>query len=175
MSIICGTDLSAASGGALEVAVALAEQRGDREVVLVHVVDPDLGGTDAAREQALEDAQVTLDRQAAASKTAAVTVRTQLVVGPATETLVGLAETEHTDLLVIAARSTSSSLLRLGTTTAQVIARSHVPVLVIRDPQPWLQFARRERPLRLLVGIDDSATSDLGVQWTHALRTVGQV
>jgi|MudIll2142460700_1097286.scaffolds.fasta_scaffold12369_3 nucleotide-binding universal stress UspA family protein len=175
MSIICGTDLSAASGGALEVAVALAEQRGDREVVLVHVVDPELGGTDAAREQALEDAQTTLDAQAAKYAKPNVKVRTQLVVGPAVETLVGLAETEHTDLLVIAARSTSSSLLRLGTTTAQVISRSRVPVLVIRDPQPWLAFARRERPLRLLLGVDDSATSDLGMQWTHGLRAAGQV
>jgi nucleotide-binding universal stress UspA family protein len=175
MSIICGTDLSAASGGALEVAVALAEQRGDGEVVLVHVVDPELGGTDSAREQALEDAQQTLDAQGAKCKTAKVTVRTQLVVGPASETLVGLAETESTDLLVIAARSTSSTLLRLGTTTMDIIGRSHVPVLVIRDPQPWLAFARRERPLRLLLGIDDSAVSDLGVQWTHALRKVGQV
>jgi nucleotide-binding universal stress UspA family protein len=177
MSIICGTDLSAASGGALEVAVALAALRGDREVVLVHIVDPELGGTDSAREQALEHAQSALDAQAASATTPAVTVRPQLVVGPAAETLVGLAETEHTDLLVIAARSTSSTLLRLGTTTADIITRTHVPVLVIRDPQPWLAFARQpsERPLRLLVGIDDSATSDLGVQWTHALRQIGQV
>ena len=175
MSIICGTDLSAASGGALEVAVALATLEQEREVVLVHIVDPELGGTDAAREQALEDAQSQLDAQAARYATPQVTVRPQLVVGPAAETLVGLAETEHTDLLVIAARSTSSPMLRLGTTTTDIISRTHVPVLVIRDPQPWLAFARKERPLRLLLGIDDSATSDLGVQWTHALRQVGQV
>ncbi|MDQ3338060.1 MAG: universal stress protein [Myxococcota bacterium] len=175
MSIICGTDLSAASGGALEVAVALAALRGDREVVLVHIVDPDLGGADAAREQAIEQAQSTLDAQAAKAATAAVAVRPQLVVGPAAEALVGLAETEHTDLLVIAARSTSTTLLRLGTTTANIITRTHVPVLVIRDPQPWLAFARKERPVRLLVGMEDSATADLGVQWTHALRTLGQV
>lgn len=175
MSIICGSDLSAASGGALEVAVALAEQRGDGEVVLVHVVDPDLGGSDAARERALEDAQAELDGQAATYTRPNVRIRVQLVVGPAAETLVGLAETEHAELLVIAARSTSRTLLTLGTTTAQIIARSQVPVLVIRDPQPWLAFARRERPLRLLVGVDDSAVSDLGLQWTHALRKTGQV
>ena len=175
MSIICGTDLSAASGGALEVAVALAEQRGDKEVVLVHVVDPDLGGEASAREHALETAQQALDAQGRQFAKPTVGVRTQLVVGPATQTLVGLAETEHTDLLVIAARSTSTSLLRLGTTTQQIITQSQVPVLVIRDPAPWLAFARKERPLRLMVGIDDSATSDLGVQWTHGLREAGQV
>lgn len=175
MTIICGTDLSAASGGALEVAIALAAQRGDREVVLVHVVDPEHGGTDPAREAALDEAQARLDAQVASCRTPAVHIRAQLVVGPAAETLVGLAATEHADLLVIAARSTSTSLVRIGTTTGHVIARAHVPVLVVRDPQPWLAFARGERPLRLLLGIDDSATSDLGVQWTHALRGVGQV
>ncbi len=174
MSIICGTDLSAASGEALEVAVALAEQRRDREVVLVYVADPERGG-EAARETALEEAQATLDQQAARYARPKVAVRTQLVVGPATETLVGLAETEHTDLLVIRARSTEPSLLHLGSTTSQIIAQATVPVLVVRDPAPWLAFARNERPLRLLLGIDDSATCDLGVQWTHGLRGVGQV
>jgi nucleotide-binding universal stress UspA family protein len=174
MAIICGTDLSTASGGALEVAVALAEQRGDKEVVLVHVVDPEQGASDSAREGALEEAQQQLDAQAAQFAKPAVTVRVQLVVGPSADTLVGLAETEHTDLLVIRARSAPGTE-PLGTTTQRVIARTHVPVLVVRDPKPWLAFARKERPLRLLVGIDDSATSDLGVQWTHALRDAGQV
>ena len=49
----------------------------------------------------------------------------------------------------------------VGTTTAQVIAQTRVPVLVIRDPAPLLAFARKERPLRLLLGIDDSATSEV--------------
>ena len=176
MSIICGTDLSAASGGALDVAIALAAKRGDADVLLVHIVDPDVGGQGSAREHALEQAQAALDQQARQHGRPGVTVRTQLVVGPASETLVGIADTEHTELLVIAARSTTTSLLRLGTTTAQVIASSHVPVLVVRDPAPWLAFAgATPQPLRVLLGIDDSATSDLGVQWVHALRDLGPV
>ncbi|MDQ3367335.1 MAG: universal stress protein [Myxococcota bacterium] len=178
MSILCGTDLSAASGGALEVAVALAAQQGLREVVLVHVVDPALqiaGGSAATREQALEQARGELEAQATAYATPTVAVRTELVLGPPDQTLVGLAETEHSHLIVIAARSTSSKLLRLGTTSMDIITRSHVPVLVIRDPAPWLGFARGERPLRLLLGMDDSTTCDLGVQWTHALRKLGRV
>ena len=41
MSIICGTDLSEASGGALDVALALGKLRGDKEIVLVHSPDED--------------------------------------------------------------------------------------------------------------------------------------
>jgi nucleotide-binding universal stress UspA family protein len=172
MSIICGTDLSAASASALDVALALARLYRQREVVLAHIVDPELGGT-AARERALEDARAVLDEQAGRARAGDPAVRTELIVGPPDEAMVHLAETEGSELIVIAARSTSSSLLRLGTTTAQIIARTSVPVLVVRDPDPWLRFASGERPLRVLLGIDDSAVCDLGIQWTQALATRG--
>lgn len=172
MSIICGTDLSAASAAALDVALALARLSGHREVVLAHVVDPEIGGP-AARERALADARAVLDQQAARARPGDPTVRTELVVGVPEETIVSLAEAEGGELIVIAARSTDSSLLRLGTITAKIVARTSVPVLAIRDPEPWLRFASGERPLRLLLGIDDSAVCDLGIQWTHGLAARG--
>jgi len=168
MSIICGTDLSAASAGALDVALALAGLYGHREVVLAHIVDPELGGA-AARERALDDARAVLDEQARRARPGGPAVRTELIVGAPDEAIVDLAEAEGSDLIVIAARSTSSSLLRLGTAAAKIIARTSVPVLVVRDPDPWLKLASGERPLRVLLGIDDSAVCDLGIQWTHAL------
>src|SRR5262249_55033723 len=79
---------------------------------------------------------------------------------------------DGSELIVIAA---SSGEGRLGSTAEKVILSTRVPVLVVREPTPWLQFARGERPLRLLLGIDDSLASELGVQWTHALRTRGPV
>jgi nucleotide-binding universal stress UspA family protein len=171
MAIICGTDLSEASLGALEVARALAAQRGDRDVVLVHVADGepgDLGEPELAALRARLAAQ-------AARSAYGPHVRAELVVGPPDETLVGFAETERSDLIVIAAQSRGDRASRLGTTAANVIARTHVPVIVVRDPAPWLAFARGERPLKILLGIDDSATCDLGVQWTLALGRRGPI
>lgn len=165
MSIICGTDLSAASAGALEVARALAAQRGDTDVILVYVIE-DEGGAETAR--AKLDALV-------ASAGPGPAIRAELVVGSADQTLVSFADTEGSDLIVIASSSKPGSLLRLGTTAERVIAATRVPVIVIRDPAPWLRFARGERPLRLLLGIDDSVACELGIQWTHALRTRGPV
>lgn len=166
MSILVGTDLSAASSGALDVAVALAEKRGDREVLLVYVAPEGEAGLEAAGRK--------LDAEAArvASK---VRIRTESVIGNASERLVSLAETEHVNLIVMAARSHDHSLLRLGSTTAEVVATAHVPVIGVRDPAPWLAFAKGERRLRVLLGIDDSATCDLGIQWLHGLRGVGPV
>ncbi|MBS1122813.1 MAG: Universal stress protein family [Deltaproteobacteria bacterium] len=175
MSIICGTDLSSASGGALEVALAIAKLRGQREVILVHVAEPSLG----ANESALSSARQALEAQAQAAlerpDAAGCTIRSELMVGPPDQTLVNFADTENSNLIVVAARSTSSSLLRLGTTTSQIIARTRVPVIAVRDPAPWLAFARREKSLRVLVGIDDSAVCDLGIQWTHGLQAIGPV
>jgi nucleotide-binding universal stress UspA family protein len=173
MSIICGTDLSPASSGALEVARALAAQRGDAEVVLVHVVDPEAA---RAGDEAELDEQRELDEQAAqviAAHPAGPRVRTELVAGPPDVTLVQLAEAEGADLIIIAAHSRDAGDSRLGTTASQVIARTHVPVIVIRDPAPWLAFARGQAPLRVLLGIDDSATCDLGIQWTLLLGKRG--
>ncbi len=175
MSIICGTDLSAASAGALQVAVALASLRGDREVVFVHVVDPSLG----ANKPALQNSREELARQAqtamARPEAGGIKVRSELLIGPPDHTLTNFADTEHSDLIVVAARSTGSSLLRLGTTTLQIIARTRVPVVAVRDPAPWLAYARQQKPLRVLLGIDDSTVCDLGIQWTHRMRSLGPI
>ncbi len=168
MSIICGTDLSPASRGALEVARALAAQRGDREVVLIHVADGEPGDDELA------DRRARLHAQAPAGE--GPSVRIELLVGPPDETLVGFAEREDSDLIVVAAQSrTERAGSRLGTTAANIIARTHVPVIVVRDPDPWLAFARGDKPLKILLGIDDSATCDLGVQWTLALGKRGRI
>jgi len=169
MSIICGTDLSEASLGALDVARALAPLQppsGADEVVLVHVVEDEPSAADRAA------LRVKLEAHARAG--GGPSVRAEIVVGPPDEALVGFAETEGAQLIVIAAQShVERSFTRLGRTAAQVIARTHVPVIVVRDPAPWLAFARGDRPLKLLLGIDDSATCDLGVQWTIALGKRG--
>ena len=166
MAIVCGSDLSAASAGALEVACALAVSRGDREVVLVHVIED---------EAEAERARVGLDAQAAAASNG-VRVRAELAVGPSDEMIVSFADTEGSDLIVIAASSKpGGSLLVLGSTAERVIATTRVPVLAVRDPAPWLAFARGTRPLRALLALDDSVASELGVQWTHALRARGPV
>jgi len=172
MSIICGSDLSAASTGALAVSRALAAQRGDREVVLVHVVD---GEVDDAT---LVELRAQLDAQIAASATYGNTpeVRAEVVGGVAVDTLVGLAETEGSDLIVIAAHSRREHILAyLGTVAAAVIARTHVPVIAVRDPAPWLAFARGDRPLKILLGVDESTTCDLGIQWTLELGKRGPI
>lgn len=165
MSIICGTDLSPGSARALEVARALASQRGDTDIVLVHVIDEDANPEQARR---------ALDELVARSP-GPIAIRAELLVGETETALSSFADTEGSDLIVIAASSGPHGLLKLGSTAEKVIVHAHVPVIVVRDPQPWLDFVASKKPLRLLLGIDDSVACDLGIQWTHSLRTRGPV
>ena len=178
MPILCGTDLSAASGGALAVGRALAAQRGEREIILAHVIAASKDDAALERARAELDALIaTANASNAGTPAAEITVRVEVLAGTADSALADFADTEGCDLIVIAARSTggSGSLLRLGTTAERIVRTAQLPVLVVRDPLPWLAFARGERPLRVLIGVDDSATCDLGIQWVHALRTRGTV
>jgi nucleotide-binding universal stress UspA family protein len=165
MSIICGTDFSAASAGALEVARALGTKRGDREIVLVHVVEDE---ADAPKARASVDAMIEKGRSGPP-------IRAEVVVGPVDTTMLSFAETEGSDLIVVAASSQHGSLLRIGSTAEKLVASTRVPVLIVRDPVPWLKFARGETPLRVLLGIDDSVACELCIQWTLALRAKGPV
>jgi nucleotide-binding universal stress UspA family protein len=165
MPIICGSDLSAPAGDALAVACALARQRGEHEVILVHVV---------ADESDAQAARTGVDAQAR-SAGAGMTIRREVVVGRADETLLSFAENENSDLIVIASSSHPGSLLRIGSTAEAVIAKTRVPVIALRDPAPWLAFAAGTRPLRVLLGIDDSVACELCIQWTLAVRAHGKV
>jgi nucleotide-binding universal stress UspA family protein len=169
MPIICGTDLSPASAEALDVARAFALLRGESEVVLVHVADP--AGNENVKEDVLDEARAALD-DIARSRTGLPTVRTELLIGTPDETLLSFAETEDSNLIVISHRSTGNQS-RLGTTASKVTVRAQVPVLLVRDAAPLLAFAAKQRALRVLLGVDESASCDVGIQWTHALRRLG--
>lgn len=161
MAIVCGTDFSAASLGAVAVARALAAQRGDTEIAVVCVVNaPDR----------IANAKTKLDA-IVASAGAGVGLRGEIVVGDVGAALSEVASRETSDLIVIAA----SASRPLGSAALDVVTAANVPVLVIRAPEPWLAFAQSATPLRLLVSVDDSVPAALAMQWTHALRARGPV
>src|SRR5689334_9473295 len=109
MAILCGSDLSPASASALDVGLALAKQRGDAGVLLVHVAPENM------KDSALDKTRRELDAQGkAAAERSGLAVRTELLVGEPEEALPRFAETEACDLIVIAARSTRMSTMKLS-------------------------------------------------------------
>lgn len=171
MPILCGTDLSAASAAALDVACALATMRGEREVILVHVAE--VGDDDPRRDTQLSERRTRLDAQASVAATArGIKVRAELLAGTVEKDLISFSDTEHVSMIVIAHAARTGSA-KVGATAMSIISNAHVPILCIAEPAPWLEFASKQRPLRVLLGIDDSATCDLSIQFTQGLRSEG--
>lgn len=176
MAIVCGTDLSELSLDALTAALAIAQRRGDKEVVLVNVIDPDAPG-DGDPDALAVMAKERIDADAARlARGGPVAVRGEVIVGPTVASMVAAAETEGGDLLVVSSKGhTNAPLIKLGGTSGGVAAAASVPVLVVRDSAPFVAWARGERPLRVMVGLDESASCEPALDLLRLLRAAGPV
>ena len=136
-------------------------------VVLVHVVDAEPGEQARGRRARARAAA----RGRARPGRAIARARRARASAPPDETLVAFAETEGADLIVIAAQLHAAARCSGSARTAEQRHRA--------DPRAGARRARsgavarvraRRAPAQVLLGIDDSATCDLGIQWTQALR-----
>jgi nucleotide-binding universal stress UspA family protein len=165
MPILCGSDLSSSSASALAAAIALAQRRGDRELVVVHVA------TSGDATAPSEHARRALVEQSESAAT--IPIRVEVRSGATAETLAELAKAEGADLIIVGAGPNAEG--RLGSVAARLVEVSEVPVLLVRAAEPWVQFGRGERAVKVLVGVDDSATGELGLHWLKGLRQLGPV
>ena len=104
MAIVCGTDLSEESLTGLAAAIAIATRRGDRDLVLVTVIDPDsiVGDDDGAREAVAHSARTRIEADAGRLGHGSSTqVRGEVLIGPPVASLIATTETEGGDLLVV--------------------------------------------------------------------------
>ncbi len=161
MSIVCGTDFSEPGAQAVAVAAALAP-RLKEPLSLVHVGSLAEPVRDRLREEA--------DRL----RHVGVAVEETLLSGEPDEAIVEHAEKTGTHLVVLSALGHRSAARWLLGSVAERIARTcPIPVLVVRGADPFEAWSRGERPLRVLLGVDFSATSDAAVRWVRELRQLG--
>jgi nucleotide-binding universal stress UspA family protein len=178
MAIVCGTDLSEESLTGLAAALAIARRRGDEDLVLVNVIDPDsIDDTERARDAAAAGARGRIDADAARlAEGLSLRVRGEVVLGPPVPSLLATCETEGGDLLVVTSQGHGKAADRtLGSTAAALVAAASVPVLVVRDSAPFVAWASGERPLRVLIGVDDSASCVPAIALLKTLRAAGPV
>ncbi len=179
MSLVVGTDLSELSHEALRAAVAIARRRGDRELFLVTVLDDEASrqASDAARRKLVDAARARLDGDAAtATAGTEIKVKTEVLIGPADESLMAFADAESADLVIVTSKGQTNSRQRhLGVIPEKLAVRASRPLLVVRDAAPLIAWAAGERPLRILVGIDDSAACEGAIQFAKQLRGFGPV
>jgi nucleotide-binding universal stress UspA family protein len=178
MSIVCGVDFSEVGQSALRGAGALASCTREDVLYLIHVLDAEVLTRLTIEEQAQLRADVG-DRLAAEAfelgkRFDLAHVHPTVLVGSPSAALVEFAEFNRASWLVVASPGHGASpLYRLGGTSERVAAKSRVPVLVIRDASPFESWARRECPLRIVVGVDWTQSSDAAISAVKALRQCG--
>ena len=187
MTIVCGTDFSERAGSALSTAVLLAK-RANEDVLLAYVSaflgwqasvaaeGPAPAASGSKLEAALTEVRRDLERRLASEakifEGRGAAIRTEFVQGTPDERLVAIADRERAGLIVIGALGhRSGSSWTLGGTADRVAQRARSPVLVVRSAEAFEKWIAASAPLRVLVGIDESESSERAV--TELRRFVG--
>ncbi len=174
MAIVCGTDLSERSRPALAAAAAIA-RRAREPLHLVHVIESGELLEPDCRERLAAAAREMLAREAErVSASVDAGVHRTVLVGHAVRELLSFADSEHATLVVVSSQGHAASpLYRLGGTSERIAHESPYPVLVVRDAAPFETWARGDRPLRVVVCVDFTASSLSAVRWVKTLRRAG--
>lgn len=174
--IVCGTDFSIHAREAADVAAALASKLG-MVLTLVHTPEPDRGsGTSKSLNAMLRyGGRNQLKKEAERLRTRGVAVDDAFLSGsPATE-LVKVAVRQQSALIVISSLGhVLPTRWLLGSMAEQTANLSPVPVLVVRDPKPLINWSAGKRSLRILVGHDFSESADGALAWVDTLRKIGR-
>ena len=176
MTLVCGTDFSSESSHAIAAAAALATRLRMDDLSLVHVLDPSLSRLEAAAlDQVRASAEQRLnDLGRDVHNRTGLHVHSHVLCDAVSGTLVQWAEAQQATALVLASQGHGSSpFYRLGGTSERVTLAARVPVLIVRHAQPFEAWAREERALRILLGIDWTVSSELPIRWVKRLRQAG--
>lgn len=118
-------------------------------------------------------------REAARLRELGAEVRTVVTAGRAEEALQTAARELGARLIIIGARGQRGPLGRspgseLGSHADRTAQRSMVPVLIVRESAPFEAWLRGERPLRVVLGVDASRSSEHAARWVGELCDVAR-
>lgn len=173
MKILCGTDFTAGADAAVEAARAIAARTGGT-LRLVHVSDR--GDATAADAPGAVDASLQPRLEAMAARLAhdGVAPEVAVVRGNPDEAIDADAKRIGADLIAVGALGRRArSAWRLGSTADRIAQQAPCAVLVVRAAEPFSAWARGDRPLRIVVGIDGTPTSEPTLRWVARLAASG--
>ncbi len=174
MALVCATNFSAVSLEALRATAALASRQGEREIWLVHVIET---GSKGIGEQERADGVLAVEKKLQADAEVirggcVAEVRCiALVDDDASHALLEFSEAREASLLVVSSKGhRDSPLFRLGGTSERLARAARIPVLIVRDGQPFEAWAREQGHLKVLLGVDWTEGSDPAIRWVSDLR-----
>ncbi|HYO57431.1 universal stress protein [Archangium sp.] len=172
MTILCATHFSDAAQRAATAAAELA-RKWDEPLFLVHVLPGDLA---RAFGKTLRDTATSalLDEVRRLEKLGA-RVSHQLLTGEPAEELTRFAEEKGAGLVVTAGPTSASPFLGVGGTVDRLATALPVPLLVVREVEPFEAWVKGTRPLTVMLGVDRSLPFEAARDWLRGLRRYGPV
>lgn len=175
MNIVCGTDFTAHADLGSAVAAALAGKLEDK-LLLVHALP--FGGRGAGFPEVSNELSAGLHEKlvegAARLDQFNAEVEPHLVTGDPAQAILRKVAPPDTRLVVLASRGRAVSKHGLGGSVAERVAEScPVPTLVVRQDESLMQWARGQRPLKVLCAYDFSGAADAALNFLNELRLWG--
>ncbi|NBD12270.1 universal stress protein [Corallococcus silvisoli] len=171
MAIACTTNFSDAARRTSDT-VALLSRRMNAPLCLIHVVSKTLMRTfgQSVREAALSALQGEARRL---ETLGAVGVETVLLTGEPEQAVSELAAERGFQLVVASAPDEPTPFRGLGGTVDRMAQELDVPFLVVRGNAALEAWARGERALRVMLGLDRSRPFEVAREWVKGLARFG--
>ncbi|MDP2273374.1 MAG: universal stress protein [Archangium sp.] len=168
MTIVCATHFSPSSANAVAVAALLARQSSER-LWLTSVV-PHSRIRPAHKEgreagQALQGAAELLRKQG-------VEVETRLLRGATDRSVARQCDDVQAELLVVGDTHRKKTRY-LNTSADRFASEAHVPMLVVRNPEPFEAWSKGLRALKVFLAVDQSGSAAGAPQWLTKIARSG--
>lgn len=173
MTIVCGIDFSENAAQAARAAASIARCLSER-LELVHVLaNPAAAGIPALGVFFAPLQELLTEQAGKLAREFSIPVNPTVLEGPADERLVDFARTANARLIVVSSLGArKQDQFRVGSVAERVLQRSEIPVLVVREATSIEQWARNERPLKVLLGVDLGQSARAALRWVEALRQI---
>jgi nucleotide-binding universal stress UspA family protein len=170
--IVCATTFSDAAHRACEAAALLAWKAGE-PLWVVHVLPAD--SVKAFGKPLLEAAEAALGDEARRLEKLGAKVQHTLLTGEPAAAIQDFARKQGATLVVTASPSRETPFLGLGGTVDRLAQSLEVPLLVAREVLALEAWARGERPLKVMLGVDRSLPFEAARDWVKGLCKLGPV
>jgi len=172
MTVVYSFDFSEAATECAPAAAAVAARLGG-PLLLAHVTDRTISSLPNELEAKLDAAiRARLDSVASQLRSSqpGLEVTAVTLQGNSVDELNAFAE-KHAHLLILASPGHREERRRVGSVSERVAHHSSVPVLVMREPGPWLAWAAGRRPLRAVLAVSRDASCEGAIELVAQLRS----
>lgn len=176
--ILCGTDFSPAAQAAATVAGRLAISAGSILELVCATGDRDAAAEGSRPSSTLDPNSRAARMQAEVGRITSLGAAVEGVLDASLpdQALATRARRPSTNLVIVG--SVGHSFLErvlLGSVAERVAMESVKPVLVVRDEQPWNEWLRGKRALRVLAAFDVGASASQALEWVTWLQRAGEL